>query len=174
MKILALIGWQADSKSADSPNSKSCTRLHKGSICFTHSFITDLQISSYNRYCSQHRGSGIPESFLIYEAFKEVSCGYLRFLNQTRVVLQLLSCVRLFATPWTAARQVSLSFTMSQSLLKFTSIESVMPSNHLIFSRPLLVLPSIFPSTRVFSNESALLIRWPKFLEHQLQQQSFQ
>ena len=65
------------------------------------------------------------------------------------------------ATPWTAARQASLSITNSQSLLKLMSIELVMPSNHLIFSRPLLLLPSIFPSIRVFSNESVLHIMWP-------------
>ena len=74
-----------------------------------------------------------------------------------------LSHVRLFATPWTAARQVSLSITNSQSLLKLMSMESVMPSNHLILCRPLLLLPSIFPSIRVFSNESTLRIRWPKY-----------
>ena len=67
------------------------------------------------------------------------------------------------ATPWTAAHQSSQSITNSRSLLKLTSIESVMPSNHLILCRPLLLLPSIFPSIRVFSNESALHIRWPKY-----------
>jgi len=76
------------------------------------------------------------------------------------VVVQLLRHVRLFVTPWTAALQASLSFTISQSLLKLMSIESVMPSNHLVLCHPLL-LPSIFPSIRVFSNESALRIRWP-------------
>ena len=70
--------------------------------------------------------------------------------------------VRLFATPWTAARQASLSFTNSRNLLKLMPIESVMPSNHFILCHPLL-LPSIFPSTRVFSHESALCIRWPKY-----------
>ena len=79
------------------------------------------------------------------------------------VVIQLLSRVWLFATPWTAVCQVFLSFTVSQNLLRFISIESVMPSNHLILCRPLLLLPSIFPSIRVFSNESALHIRWPKY-----------
>ena len=69
----------------------------------------------------------------------------------------------LFATPWTAARQASLSITSSWSLLKLTPVESVMPSNHLIFCCPLLFPPSIFPSIRVFSNESALCIRWPKY-----------
>ena len=76
-----------------------------------------------------------------------------------------LSHVRLFATPWIAARQASLSITNSWSSLKFMSIESVMPSNHLILCHPLLLLPSVFPSIRVFSNESALCIRWAKVLE---------
>ena len=73
-----------------------------------------------------------------------------------------LSCVWLFATPWTAAHQASLSITNSQSLLKLMSIESVMPSNHLILCHPFLLPPSIFASVRVFSNESVLCIRWPK------------
>ena len=76
--------------------------------------------------------------------------------------IQSLSHVRLFATPWTAARQAFLSITNSRSLLKLMSIKSVMPSNHLIFCHPLLLLPSIFPHIRVFSNESVLRIRWPK------------
>ena len=74
-----------------------------------------------------------------------------------------LSRVQLFATPWTATCQASLSITNSWSLPKLMSIESVMPSNHLILCHPLLLLPSIFPSIRVFSNESALCIRWPKY-----------
>ena len=77
--------------------------------------------------------------------------------------VQLLSRVRLFATPWTTKHQATLSITSSRSLPKPTSIESVMPSNHLILCRPLLLLPLIFPSIRVFSNESALRIRWPKY-----------
>ena len=76
--------------------------------------------------------------------------------------VQLLIRVRLFATQWTAAHQASLSFTNSQSWLKLMSIESVKPTNYLILWCPLLLLPSIFPSIRVFSNESALCIRWPK------------
>ena len=79
------------------------------------------------------------------------------------VVVQLLSCVRLFVTPCAAAYQASLSITNPQSLLKLMSIKSVMPSNHLILCRPLLLLPSIFPSIRVFSNESTLCIRWLKY-----------
>ena len=78
------------------------------------------------------------------------------------VVVQALSCVQLFATPWTAAHESPLSFTISWNLLKFRSIESVMPSNHLILCRPLL-LPSIFTSIGVFLNEPALHIRWPKY-----------
>ena len=79
------------------------------------------------------------------------------------LAVQSLSCVLLFATPWTAARQASLSFTVSQSLLKLMSIESMMPSNHLILCHPLLLLPLILPSIRVFSCELALCIRWPKY-----------
>ena len=85
---------------------------------------------------------------------------YLKLVN---VVVRFLSCVRLFVTPWTAAHKASLSFTISWSLLKLISIELMMPSNHLIFCHPLLLLPSIFPSIRVFSNESVLSIRWPKY-----------
>ena len=77
--------------------------------------------------------------------------------------VQSLSRVQLFETPWTAAHQDSLSITNSRSLLKLMSIELVMPSNQLIFCHPLLLLPSIFPSIRVFSNESVLHIRWPKY-----------
>ena len=79
-------------------------------------------------------------------------------------VVQSLSRVQLFATPWAAACQASLSFTISCSLLKLMPIELVMPSNHLILCRPLFLLPSIFPSIRIFPNKSALHIRWPKYL----------
>ena len=77
--------------------------------------------------------------------------------------VQLLSCVRLFATPWTAALQASLSITNSQSLLKLMSVALVMPSNHLVLCHPHLLLLSILPSLRDFSNESVLCIRWPKY-----------
>ena len=79
------------------------------------------------------------------------------------IVVQSLSHVQFFATSWTAARQAPLSFTISCSLLRLMSIELVMPSNHLILCHPLLLLPSIFPSIRVFSNKSAICIRWPKY-----------
>ena len=78
-------------------------------------------------------------------------------------IVQPFSYVWLLATPWTAAGQASQSFTLSQSLLKLLSIESVMPFNHLVLCRPVLLLPSIFPSIRIFSNELALCIRWPKY-----------
>ena len=77
--------------------------------------------------------------------------------------IQLLSPVQLFATPWTTARQAFLSITNSRSSLKVMSMELLMPSNHLFLSQPLLLLPTIFPSIRVFSNESVLSIRWPKY-----------
>ena len=78
-------------------------------------------------------------------------------------VVQLLSCVRLFVTPWTATHQASLSFTISQSLLKLMSIELMMASKHLIFCHPLLLLSSIFPNIRAFSNALVLYTRWPKY-----------
>ena len=81
----------------------------------------------------------------------------------TPIVVQSLSRVSLFATPWTAAHQASLSIINSWSLLKLMSIELVMPSNHLILCRPILILPLIFPSIRVLSHESALCIRWPEY-----------
>ena len=81
----------------------------------------------------------------------------------SQINVQSQSCVRLFATPWIAACQASLSSTVSWGLLKLMFIESMMPSNHLVFCCPLLLLPSIFPSSRVLSSESALCIRWPKY-----------
>ena len=90
------------------------------------------------------------------------------------VIIQLLSHVQLFVTPWTAAHQASLSFIISQSLLKLKSIKLMMPSNHLILCHPLLLLSSIFPSIRVFSNEPTLHQVDAKVLELQLQLQSFQ
>ena len=80
-----------------------------------------------------------------------------------RFVAQSLSSVRLFVTPWTAVLQAALSFSISRSLLKLMSIESVMPFNHLVLCHPLLLLPPIFPSIRVFFNESAICIKWPKY-----------
>ena len=108
--------------------------------------------------------SGMPSNHIIL-------CQIPRYLNLIcankpkiiGVVVQLLSWIWLLVTPWTAAHQASLSFTISCSLLKPMSIEPVRPSSHLILPRPLLLLPSIFPSIRLFSNESALCIRWSKY-----------
>ena len=97
---------------------------------------------------------------LFYFSYRLPTCSY---LWQRISSVQSLSRVRLFVTPWAAAHQVSLSITNSQSSLRLTSIESVMPSDHLILCCPLLLLPSIFPNIRVFSNESVLCMRWPKY-----------
>ena len=104
-----------------------------------------------------------PRNIYVWQIYIVTSWTGTTFLTQwIYVVVQLLSHVWFFATPWTAAHQASLSVTISQSLLRCMSIESVMSSNHLILCCPLLLLPSIFPSIRVFSNESVLRIRWPK------------
>ena len=106
---------------------------------------TDLQTTSaHPNPCSFH-GSGLPRPLVQFSS------------------VQSLSRVRLFETPWTTARQVSLSITNSRSSPKLTSIESVMPSSHLILCRPLLLLPPIPPSIRIFSSESTLRMRWPKY-----------
>jgi len=104
--------------------------------------------SGWNRKCYSSYGKQVPQKAKHRTVISSV---------------QSLSRVQLFATPWTAARQASLSITNSRSSLRLTSIESVMPSIHLILCRPLLLLPSIFPSIRVFSDESVLRIRWPKY-----------
>ena len=113
--------------------------------------------------CGIHNRAG-PEGAFPEQAFP-VSCAPAPLMDLVvlAAVVQSLSHVQLFVTPWTAARQASLSITSSWNLLKLMSIELVMPFNHLILCCPLLLLPSILPSIRVFSNESALHIRWPKY-----------
>ena len=102
-----------------------------------------------------------------YKVILELLPGHLSWLSWCKLtyqfISQLLSCVQLFAAPWTAARQASLSITNSRSLLKLMFIELVMPSSHLILCCPLPLPPSIFPTIRVFSNESVLHIKWPKY-----------
>ena len=98
-----------------------------------------------------------------YQPFPGGCPYFLALLGVMWIVVQPLSCVRLFETPWTAACQASLSITNSWSLLKLMCIKLVMPSKHLILCHPLLLLPSIFPSIRVFSNEKVLRMRWPKY-----------
>ena len=92
----------------------------------------------------------------VYRQCLQISC-------KQCIVVQLLSCVQCFVTPWTAAHQASLSFTISWSLLRLMSMALMIPSNHLILCHPLLLLPSIFPSIKVFSSELSLCIRWPKY-----------
>ena len=105
---------------------------------------------------------------MIFSLMNEITCYvWYKNLNMSYIYtvhfVQSFSCVQLFATPRTTAHRASLYFTISQSLLKLMCIESVMPSSHLVLCRPLLLLPSVFPSIRVFSAESALCIRWPKY-----------
>ena len=112
--------------------------------------------------------SSAKSPFVEHSLRKHISYLYICCCSVAQLCLTLL-------TPWTTAHQASQTFTFSQSLPKLMSIESMMPFNHLILSSILLLLPSVFPSIKVFSNESALCIKWPKyFLEFQLQHQSFQ
>ena len=106
------------------------------------------------------RATYLPESLVVCFYFENLNIDFDIYQFSS---VQLLSRVRLFVTPWTAALQASLSITNSQSLLKLMSIKSVMPSNHLILCRPLLLPPSVFPSIRIFSSESVLHIRLPKY-----------
>ena len=115
------------------------------------------KISSVMDMDEFHVGNRRQQQFLC-PAFSSVQFSSVQFSS-----VKLLSRVWLFVIPWTAANQASLSITNSQSLLKLMSIESVRPSSHHIFCRPLLLLPSIFPSLRVFSNESLLCVSWPKY-----------
>ena len=138
-----------------------------------HSLLDSPLVSGCYSLCSAQ------VTALLLLSLKELHHSLLFCLNPAHTFLlvhfsSVARCVQLFATPWTAARQASLPITNSRSLLKLKCIESVMPSNHLILCPPLLLLPSIFPSIRVFSNESVLHIKWPRVLEFQLQHQTFQ
>ena len=130
---------------------------------YSESFVSHVK-KGFSPYCTLPRQSLKDWHFLRAKisrgetSLKEHSQRDLQFSS-----VQSLSRVRLFATPWIAARQASLSTTNSRSSLRLKSIKSVMPSSHLILWRPLLLLPSIPPSIRVFSNESALRMRWPKY-----------
>ena len=153
--------------------------LYSGAITSQHIDTSDV----YRDVASgclllEHTHRDKPQDLCLIHMLKNILISFLIFLadplmsapntsdNKTATTfssVQLLCRVQLFATPWTAARQASLSITNSQSLLKLMSVESVMPSNHLILCRPLLLPPSVFPSIRVFSDELVLLIRWPKY-----------
>ena len=128
---------------------------------FTHTLYTYTHIYiCINHHSYQNiKLFQLPTDVLPYSFFSQlVTSPFTPFSS-----FQSLGCVQLFATPWTAARQASMSITNSWSLLKLMSIESVMPFNHLILCHPLLLLPSIFSSTGVFSNELVFHIRWPKY-----------
>ena len=125
-------------------------RLLKGARYSAHSARVACTIQELHRKVNPSTSAECPAAD-VYAEFLSV-----QFSSVTH-------CVQLFATPWTAACQASLSITNSQNLLKLMSIESVMPSNHLILCHSLLLPPSIFPIIRVFSNESVLHIRWPKY-----------
>ena len=164
MQAPALHPGHNESESACSHQQGSrCARLSLKNTALKHcKYWIDRQVAKLNK---THPPLG-------YQNFSHTT----NFLHQPCFLswAQSLSHVWPFATPWTAACQASLSITNSQNLLKLMSIESVMPSNYLILCRPLLLLPSIFSTIRVCSNESALRIRWPKYWEFQLQHQSFQ
>ena len=117
----------------------------------------------YSQFTTPSPSLTVPPSPSSTSASLFLPCKLVLQYHFSAAVVRSLSCVQLFATPWSAARQASLSFTISQSLFKLMPIESVMPSNHLILCHPLLLLPSVFPSIRVFSNELALQIKWPKY-----------
>ena len=133
-----------------------------GKISWSRKWLTHSSILAYEN--STDRGAwrpavhGVAES-QAHHSLRQLFTSQYQFWN----LIQSLSCVLLFETPWTAAHQASLSITTSRSLLKLTSSESVMKSNHFVLCRPLLLLPSVFPSIRVFSDELALCIRWPKY-----------
>ena len=126
-----------------------------GLISFRMDCLDLLAVQRTLKHLLQHHSS--KASVLQRSAFFMVQ------LSHPYSSVQSLSCIQLFVTPWTALHQASLSITNPWNLLKLMPIELVMPSNHLILCRPLLLLPSIFPSIRVFSNESSLCIRWPKY-----------
>ena len=142
-------------------NRMSCRYVTKSSWSNV-SFNTIVSILTFFRDDLSIFVSRVLKSYYLYCVIVSFSLLCINISVQFSSV-QSLSCVQLFATPWIAAHQASLSITNSRSSLRFMSIESVMPSNHLILCHPLLLPPSIFPSIRVFPNESALCIRWPKY-----------
>ena len=131
-------------------------------IQFAFKFYLLLNIAKYSSFIIFR--ISLCSVMMIFFIFNISNLGLLSFFScLASLVIQFLSCIWLFETSWTAACKASLFFTISQSFLWLMSIESVTPSNHLIFCCPLLLLPSIFPRTGVFSNESALCIRRPKY-----------
>ena len=152
-------------------SSVKCDNTHsQHSLCARHYFKSYVYvISSFSPEEVHEAGPGLTHRILHEETEAWQAYGTPQRITQPGNAVQFssvqsLSRVRLFATPWTATHQASLSFTNSQSLLRLMSIELEMPSSHLILCLPLLLLPLILPSIRVFSNESVLHIRWPKYI----------
>ena len=134
---------------------------YSGLISFRIEWFNFLAVQGTLKSLLQHHSSKASVLWCSTFFMVQLSHPYMT-TGKTINSVQSLSRIQLFATPWTAACQASLSFTICRSLLKLMSIELMMPSNHIILCHPLL-LPSIFPSLRVFSNESVLCIRWPKY-----------
>ena len=143
------------------PLSKGFSRQEYWQILYCLSY-RDVSLKDYCHNNSEFKKKHVTKTKQCRKK-KIVPFSSLRAPDSSISSVQSLGHVQLIATSWTAACQASLSITNSRNLLKFRSIESVMPSNHLIFCHPLLLLTSIFPSIRVFSNESVLRIRWPKY-----------
>ena len=142
---------------------EACTQAHTYTDKHTRPKFTHSSLSLSETHTHTHTHTSFPP--MCVHTFSYTCLPHITHTNAhfVAVIVQSPSRIRLFATPWTASRQVSLTLSISQSLLKFISIESVMPSNHLILCHPLLLLPSTFPGIRVFSNELALHTRWPKY-----------
>ena len=144
---------------------RECRRLYdfgegiRSRLQFHHYSLNEVWLSASSSFISHF------DFTASFDCFPWIQCSTCSWGGNRKcsIVVQLLSRVQLSATPWTTAYQASLSSTVSWSLLKLMSIESVMPSSHLIICHSLLLLPSVFPSIRVFSSESALHIRWPKY-----------
>ena len=133
------------------------------SVCLVCIFST-AHLQAGGDHDIDHRNSRIsPTSAGNVPSSPPIISVHVFMTKESHAVVHLLTCVRIFVSPWTAVLQASLSITNSWNLLKLLSIKSVMPSNHVILCHPLLLLPSVFPSIRVFSNESVLRIGWPKY-----------
>ena len=144
-----------------------CLCWFQGQLCRIALSVSEMSLKSHE-YIRSHTNN-LTFSYCIGQGSPKKR----NYLHIYVLLVQSLSHVRLFATPWTAAHQASLSISNSQSLLKLTSIESVMPSSHLILCHPFLLLSPITPSIKVFSSESTPHMRWLKYWEFQLQHQSF-
>ena len=164
VRVHVIISLRQFLRSLRSQSLQSCLTLCDAMYCnLPGSYVCEILQARMLEWVatSSSRGSSWPRDWTYVSCASCIAGDYLPLSME--ITVQSLSHVWLFVTPWTAASQDSLSITNSQSLLKLMSIKSVMPYNHSILCRPLFLLPSIFPNIRVFSNESALSIRWPKY-----------